>query len=1076
MPSSSTDPSKGAAPLVSSPIDRRGFLKAAGVAGATVAVAGCDYNSPVPVPRAVAWLEDPVVPYENVLPYVVQDSQIVPGNPVYFASRCNECPSGCGTVAKNREGRIVHVEGNAHDPVGGGNLCAMGTASIQATYSPDRIKGPLKAGAEATWDDALSTIGAAAKGAAGALAWVGRYRSGAQGALVRQAIAAMGGKVLMWEPLGDDALRAATKAVFGRDAVPSWHLDDAHTVLSFGADFTTTWLSPSEQSRGWANSRDPHHGDFVSRTVVVAPRLGNAGTLADLHLAAKPGTEVDIALALARLVAEKKGYSGPARAVLGSADAAAAASAAGISAERLEEVAGWLAEASSVVIPGGAADSVDPTALATAVLVLNEVCGNIGTTVRFGDEHLVDGRSTTADIAALLEQCRKGQVKVLFIDDLDLVFNLPAELDVRGALDSVSTVVVLSNEPNDTTVGKVWVLPPGTTQETWGDGHVRAGIHVLQQQAMRPLYDTRSVGDILLGLAAAAGLAPTAAATEAPADDTPAAPPPLNAPVPVAAPAEDAAAEVLNLPDLAAPDFASYLQAWWKAVVWEKAGRPGDFQTWWVGALQRGGWFKVPAATGATFQLTTAPKGSGAPAGSDPTLVVFAHPFLYDGRHANKPWAQEVPEPVSSWSWTTWAELSPATASKLGLEKGDRLTLRTDKGEIEVDWFGNPSVRDDVIGVVLGNGKKAGGRYSRFGTNPVDLLGAKLDADSGAMVYSGVPVKAARSGGKAVSIPYIGSIDQQGRYINYVVSKEDLAAGGAPGSIVPMHHPPVDERLTKAGLNDMFPEPDHPTYRFAMSVDLNRCTGCGSCMTACHSENNIPVVGPEQMNRSRYMGWIRLSRYFEGEGETPDVRYQPVMCQHCSHAPCEGVCPVLATYHNLDGLNAMIYNRCVGTRYCANNCPYTARRFNFHTFRWPESFDLMLNPDVSTREMGVMEKCTFCVQRLRAVKDTWRDEGQTVPHEELDELTACAKACPADAIVFGNAKAPDSAVSKRFAEPRAYAMLGELNTKPGVRYLARVNHIPSAAHHGGHGGGHEDASGHGDSHGSEETPAAGGHH
>ena len=205
---------------------------------------------------------------------------------------------------------------------------------------------------------------------------------------------------------------------------------------------------------------------------------------------------------------------------------------------------------------------------------------------------------------------------------------------------------------------------------------------------------------------------------------------------------------------------------------------------------------------------------------------------------------------------------------------------------------------------------------------------------------------------------------------------------------------------------------------------------------------------------------------------TRDVRFQPVMCQQCSHAPCEGVCPVLATYHNIDGLNAMIYNRCVGTRYCANNCPYTARRFNFHTYRWPESFNLMLNPDVSTREMGVMEKCTFCVQRLRAAKDEWRDEGKTVPAEALTKLVACASACPADAMIFGNAKDTESELGKQYVQPRTFTMLSELNTKPGVRYLARINHIPSLAHHGGghgdgHGGGHGDD--HGDSHGGTTT-------
>jgi molybdopterin-containing oxidoreductase family iron-sulfur binding subunit len=310
-------------------------------------------------------------------------------------------------------------------------------------------------------------------------------------------------------------------------------------------------------------------------------------------------------------------------------------------------------------------------------------------------------------------------------------------------------------------------------------------------------------------------------------------------------------------------------------------------------------------------------------------------------------------------------------------------------------------------------------------------------------------------------------------------------------------------------LTDMYPEPEHPTYRFAMAIDLNRCNGCGACEAACYAENNIAVVGPEQVRMARRMGWIRMSRYWEGSKEhpeTPDVRFQPVMCQQCSHAPCEGVCPVLATYHNLDGLNAMIYNRCVGTRYCGNNCPYSARKFNYHTYRWPDSFNLMLNPEVSPREMGVMEKCTFCIQRIRSFKDSKKDrfgfigsqESGTIfkkankiekvldelkradkPHGDsevakamnmkplvlrqlkdqigdqakyekmtLPKLTACAQACPTEAITFGNKNNPNSTVAKLFKHERSYRMLNELNTKPGVTYLAKIVHDkkPPAKH------------------------------
>ena len=1086
-------------------IERRDFLKGLGVAGAAIAATGCDYNSPVAIPAPLNFLEDPFVPYENVLPYVVQDEQLVNGVPDYIATRCDECPAGCGAVAKIREGRVINIEGNANDPISGGNLCAKGIAGLQSTYSPDRFKGPLQAGAETTWDVAAAALATAVQG--GGVAWLGRYRSGSLAALIGQFMRAAGGPALMWEPLGPDALRGAVRTAFGRDALPTWHLDDAHTVVSFGADFTASWISPVEHARGWANSRDPAHGDFVSRTVFIAPRLGNSGVLADVHLSPAVGTEVDVALALAKLVAGRNGYAGPALALLSGVDASAVATASGVSAARMEELAGWLAEDRSVVLPGGPTDGTDPGALAAAVLLLNEVCGNIGRSVRFGDEQPTAHHANTALVLTLLDDCRSGKVKVLFIDDLDPVFNLPPEAKAAEALAKVGTLVVLTNEPSESTLPNAWVLPPGSTVEAWGDGNVRTGHYTLQQQAMRPLFGTRAVGDLLLAIAAKAGLAVAAATptdatpTDAtPADATPAdatptqpvAPPVVRKRLPMGSPellgtspsalmgaaavATAPAAPPVPVPGLDAPDFGSYVKAWWQGVVWVAAGQPGNFEDWWIQALLHGGWFQPADATGADFQLAATPKAAGKLSGDGAVnLVIFAHPFLHDGRHANKPWAQEVPEPVSSWSWTTWAEIHPATADKLGLVRGDRVTVSTSRGSIDIDWSPSPAIRPDTVAVVLGNGKTTGGRYTRYGANPMKLIGAELDASTGALRFTSSRAGLAMSSEKAVSIPYIGSMDMTDRPINYAVSVEDLGKGEGAGSIVPMELPELDPRLVAAGIHDMYPEPDHPTYRFAMAVDLNRCTGCGACMTACHSENNIPVVGPEQMKMSRYMGWIRLSRYWQGEGETPDVRFQPVMCQQCSHAPCEGVCPVLATYHNLDGLNAMIYNRCVGTRYCANNCPYSARRFNFHTFRWPDSFNLMLNPDVSTRDMGVMEKCTFCVQRIRAVKDHYRDQGftVTVPPEALDELTACAKACPSDALTFGNAKAPESKVSQKFDDPRAYRMLGELNTKPGVRYLARINHIPSVAHHQGAGEGGDEGHGNLGSTGGEHAGGTG---
>lgn len=966
-------------------LNRRDFLKVLGISG-----------------TASACSIDPVTPIEKVLPYVVTPDQIVPGIATWFATQCTACPSGCGVLAKNREGRIIMLEGNPEHPTNKGSLCSKGMVDLQATYSPDRFSGPAIAGQPSTWDDAIGAVAGAVKAAQASgkqVAWLGRERTGATAALTDETMAALQAPVVRWEPLGKEALRAATKAVFGIDGIPTYVLDQAHTVISLGADFLSTWGDPSH-SLGYADGRDPELCGFVSKFYAIEPRLSNTSVNADIHLSAAPGTEAGVALAIARLLADKKNYTGPAKALLADVDVEANISSAGVSMERITALVEELSYNTSIVMPGGTT-TIDEEAAAIASLILNEVAGNIGSSLIFGQVQNLAGIGGYADVNAVLANADK--IGVLFIDELDVVFATPGSA-ASEALAKVGQVVAFTNEPNESLTQNAIVLPPGTTLENWGDNHSIVGRYTLQQPGMKRLHDTMSTGDVLLALWKALG----GRGEEEPL----------------------------------AADFRTYVQNWWEENVFPQS-ESEDWASFWRSSVQTGGFFTKVEDIEPTFNAQTALPSAGTASG-EVTLSLFPHHILYDGRHANRPWAHEMPEPVSGNVWGTWAEISLATAKNLGLEDGDAVRLTTDAGSIDVGFFASPGIRDDVVAVVMGNGHEGAGRYADLtGANPVKLLSS--------MKYAGAPVKVTKAGKTKTISSQLGNIDQDNRPINYVVKAKDVGTGNGPGSIVHLHHPPVDERLTQAGLNDMYPEPEHPTYRFAMAIDLNRCTGCTACQVACYAENNIGIVGPEQAIRGRHMGWIRLSRYWEGEGEEPDVRWQPTMCQQCSHAPCEGVCPVLATYHNLDGLNAMIYNRCVGTRYCANNCPYSARRFNYHTYDWPEPFHMMLNPDVSTRTMGVMEKCTFCVQRIREVKSTYRDVGETVPDVALTSLLPCSSACPSNCITFGNAKDPESKVSKKFQSERAYAMLSELNTKPGVRYLARISHSEAT---GSQGGGH----------------------
>ncbi|MDP2312669.1 MAG: 4Fe-4S dicluster domain-containing protein [Pseudomonadota bacterium] len=1018
-------------------MNRRDFLRNAAVAGSATAAA-CTY--------------DPKVPVENVLPYVNQDDDVLPGTAQYFATTCTACASACGMLARVKEGRAVFVEGNPDHP-SGGRLCTRGHMVLTETYNPDRFDGPLNAGKPTTWDEALAGIQQAvtqARADGKAVAWLGQYRTGSLRRLLDELGAGIGLRRVHWEALGAETLLAASRAAFNKDAIPSFDLADAHTIVSFGMDFLSTSLDTMHFIDGWSQARDPQHGGFVARFVAFEPRVGATSAQADNFLPPTPGTEALVAMALARLVHDKVKYSGPASALVGAVDVAAAAQASGIPLEKLEQVAGWITEAPSVVLPGGHANaSVDGTALAIATFLINEFAGNVGRSVVFGRELQLGQVNSYTEVKALLDDARAGRVGVLFVDGVNPVYNLPAADKAGEALDAVGTLVHFAREIDDSLRPASIVLPTGSGLEDWGDAEVVAGVHSILQPAMLSGRDTRALGDVLLAFGKA--LAPAAAAPAVVPAPTDAA---AKAPVegePVAAPVPTPSSRM----GFDHADFAAYVKARWEREIYPLAGGT-SFARFWVESLQRGGFFQELPKARAGLVLAAAPTVTGLAAGSDPALVVFPHPHLADGRHANQPWAQELPDTLTSFSWTTWVEISPATARNLGLGETDKVKVRTEHGELEAGYFASPGVPDNVIAVNLGNGHEQMGRYGTGrGANPVRLLPSAADPLSGALAYYSARASVSRAVGESDAFAQIGNLDQDGRPIANIVTVAEAVehVEGKAGSIVHLHEIPMDERLTSTGITDMYPEPQHPTYRFGMAIDTNVCTGCMACVVACNLENNVPFVGPDQSRRGRMMSWIRMDRFWEGEGEHQDVRHMPSLCQHCAHAPCEGVCPVLATYHNLDGLNAMIYNRCVGTRYCANNCPYTARRFNFHSWQWPESMHLMLNPDVSSREMGVMEKCTFCVQRIRGVKDTWRDVGETAPDSALQKLTACASACPSGAITFGNAKDADSLVAKKWQSPRAYTLLGELNTKPGIRYLARARFSDGAVSDaGGHGG------------------------
>jgi anaerobic selenocysteine-containing dehydrogenase/Fe-S-cluster-containing dehydrogenase component len=964
-------------------LSRRSFLKIASAAGAAAAIPGCE-----PVGR-------------ELIPYVVPDENVIPGVPSFYATTCSECSAGCGVIARVREGRVIKLEGNPKDPISQGRLCARGQAALQGLYNPDRLAHPFVRGDDGrlrrvSWDVAtrelLGRLETAAKAGKDRVAYLARPQGPTLDKVAKTWLSAWNStKAVFWEPLARPAARQAAQDCFGRSDAPVYHLDQAEALISFGADFNETWESPVEMARQYAAFRAPkeRRGKLsIGRSVYVGPRMNVSAAKCDEWIAVKPGHEAAIAMSVLYVlvrqgwVSPNSGFDiGTLKSFVQGYEPDTISQQTGVPAEAIMRMGQMFGQADGAVALAG----TDDKETHVAAFILNAVTGNLGKTVVFLEDAPASPYSPQADVDGLIQAMNQKQVEVLVVSGANPVYSMPPAAKFNDALREVPLVVWCGLVPDETAEHAHLLLPIHHPLEAWRDIAPRAGVNGIGQPVMQPVFESRDLGDLMLTTARAAGADSKTVPWESMAD-------------------------AVN---------ASF-QAIQKQI--GDKNKPEDF---FAQTLRDGGVYAEAKAVEVKFNLSVfqnKPKPSGA--GPDLALAVYPHIFLYDGRGADKPWLQEIPEPVDQIVWDSWASVHPETAKTLGISNEEVIEIQTDQGMAALPALITEHVRPGVIAVPFGQGHSAYGRYAKGrGVNAFSLLmPGTLSAT----------VKVRATGTKGQLVTPLFSEDMMGRNIVEAMSIEDLARGVTP------------EREKVPGPYEMYSAFKYPTHKWGMTIDVNACVGCSACVAACYAENNLAVVGKDGVASGRIMSWMRIERYAPPKDQAdkaPLLYITPMLCQQCSHAPCEPVCPVFAAYHTQEGINGQNYNRCIGTRYCENNCPYKVRRFNWYKPEWPAPLHLQLNPDVTVRGAGVMEKCSFCIQRIVYAEVNAKTENRPLRDGEI--VPACAQTCPVNAITFGDQNDQQSEMMRRRKnhELRTYRVLdADFNTLPSITYLRELYH------------------------------------
>lgn len=947
-------------------VNRRNFLKIYGYSLTAATLASCE------------------APVNKAIPFLIKPEEVISGVANYYASSFIDGSDYCSILVKTREGRPIKIEGNELSSITKGGTNPRIQASVLSLYDTERLKGPLHKKNQTTWEHIdenvtplLQSIDTQGKRIVILSSTI--ISPSTKNVYEEFMKAYPNTRVVYYDAISSSAMLLANKISFGQQVIPSYKFDKAETIVSFGADFLGTWLSPIEFTKQYVQNRKLDNKKTMSRHIQFETGMSLTGSNADERFSIKPSEEGIILVNLYNELLKLSGtrlYN--------------------VSKSRVDikliasEL--WAIRGKSIVVSG-----TNDKNIQVVTNAINTLLDNYGKTIDLSTS-IYFKQGIDEDMTSLVNDMLESNIDALIINNVNPVYDYPESDKFIEGLKRVKLSISMSSTLDETSSLVNYICPDNHYLESWNDAEPKKGYYSLCQPTINRLFNTRASQESLL---------------------------------------KWIGREI---------DFHDYIHEYWENNIYTQQDKINDngfgFRKFWIKSLQNGV-FEIAANTESEFQHAF--NDSIIQQSIDEIIrqtrqienfeIHLSESIaLGNGKGANNPWLQELPDPISKVCWDNYASISPRHGIEMNIDNGDVVTILCGSREFELPVLLQPGQAYQTISIHLGYGRKNAGKVGNdVGVNAFQMAEIK----NGSIQYTKKGVKVNKADKKHLLALTQTHNSMEGRAIVRETTLDKYIDNPSSGNEV---HVEAEKKLVS-----LYAEPVHIGYHWSLSIDLNACIGCGTCIIACQAENNIPVIGKEEVRKRRIMHWIRIDRYYSESIENPQVYHQPIMCQHCDNAPCENVCPVAATMHSDDGLNHMTYNRCIGTRYCMNNCPYKVRRFNWYAYSRNNEFDfhmnsdlgrMVLNPDVVVRSRGVAEKCSLCVQRIQEMKVKAKLENRLLEDDEIKP--ACLQSCPADAIVFGNRNNENSLISKKFEDKRNYHLLEEIHSLPSVGYLVKV--------------------------------------